>query len=63
MKKVATIATVLATALFIISTYAYMYDPIAHSTRPGIHVFNFFMWFTIPIILWLIYIYKSSQKK
>jgi hypothetical protein len=63
MKKSATISTIIALILFLYTTNIYLNDPISGSTREGIHVFNFFMWFTIPIILWLIYFYKSSQKK
>jgi hypothetical protein len=61
MKKAAIIATVIASIIFLYTTNIFLNDPIAGSKKDGIHVFNFFMWFTIPIILWVIHFFKSSK--
>ena len=63
MKIIATIVTVLATLSYIISTYAYLYDPIGRSDEPNTHLYNFFMWYTIPIILWAVYFIMNEIKK
>jgi hypothetical protein len=63
MRKVAIIATVIATLLYAASTYLYMYDPIAKSDEPGTHLFNFLMWYTLPIVLWVIYFIINESKK
>lgn len=63
MKIVANIVTIIATLIYSITTYLLMYDPIGRSTRSGIHLFNFFIWYTIPIILWIIYYVKKERVK
>lgn len=63
MKIVATIATIIATLIYIISTYLFINDPIGRSTKPGIHLYNFFLWYTIPIILWIVYFIMNEIKK
>ena len=63
MKTIAKIATIIATLLYIVTTYLFMYDPIGRSTRSGIHLFNFFIWYTIPIILWVVYYIMNKIKK
>ena len=63
MKTIATIATIIATLLYILTTYLLIYDPIGRSTKPGIHLYNFFMWYTIPIILWVVYFIMKEIKK
>ena len=63
MRKLAIIATVIASLLYAVSTYLYMYDPIAKSDEPGTHFFNFFMWYTLPIVLWVVYFIINESKK
>ncbi len=63
MKIVATIATVLATLLYSVTTYLLMYDPISRTTIQEDHIYNFFMWYTIPIILWVVYFIMNEIKK
>jgi hypothetical protein len=61
MKKAATIATVVATILFLFSSYQLTYDPIGRSTKDGILLFNFLIWFAVPGILWVIYLATSKK--
>jgi hypothetical protein len=63
MKKIAILSTVIATFFFALSTYAYLYDPIAKSDVPYTHLFNFFLWYTIPILLWIAYLIFQESKK
>ena len=55
MKTLAQVTTGIATLFFLYSTYMLTYDPIGRSTKDGMLLFNFAMWFTVPAILWLIY--------
>ena len=55
MKTAAIITTVIATFLFLITSYTLTYDPIGRSTKDGILLFNFAIWYTVPGILWVIY--------
>jgi hypothetical protein len=61
MKTAATITTVIATILFLFTSYQLTYDPIGRSTKDGILLFNFFIWYTVPGILWIIYL--AMKKK
>ena len=55
MKTAAIIATAIATFLFLITSYSLTYDPIGRSTKDGILLFNFAIWYAVPGILWVIY--------
>jgi hypothetical protein len=61
MKTTALIATAIATLLFLYSSYMLTYDPVVRSTKDGMILFNFMMWYAIPGILWVIYF--LTQKK
>jgi hypothetical protein len=61
MKTAAIITTVIATFLFLYTSYMLTYDPIARSTKDGMLLFNFAVWYAVPGILWLIYL--VTQKK
>jgi len=61
MKIAAIIATVIATLFFLYSSYLLTYDPIAHSSKDGIHMLNFAISYTIPGILWLIYFLRRKK--
>ena len=61
MKTFALIVTAIATILYFVSTAALTGDSIGRSTKEGIHVFNFFFWLTIPIILWIIYFIRQKK--
>jgi hypothetical protein len=63
LASIASIATILATLMYIITTYLFLYDPIGRSDEPNTHLYNFFMWYTIPIILWVIYFIMNEIKK
>lgn len=62
MKTLAIIVTAIATILFFISSSALTNDAVAHSSKDGVQLFNFFFWYTIPIILWVIYFVTTSKK-
>ena len=55
MKTAAIITTAIATIIFLITSYLLTYDPIGRSTKDGILLFNFAIWYTVPGILWVIY--------
>ena len=61
MKTAAIITTVIATFLFLYTSYMLTYDPIARSTKDVMLLFNFAVWYAVPGILWLIYL--VTQKK
>ncbi len=61
MKTAAIITTVIATLLFLFSSYQLTYDPIGRSTKDGILLYNFFIWYTVPGILWLIYLATGKK--
>ena len=63
MKIAAIIFTIIATLIYSITTYLLMYDPIGRSDKPGTHLLNFFICFTIPIILWVVYFIMNEIKK
>ena len=48
MKTAAIITTVIATFLFLITSYTLTYDPIGRSTKDGILLFNFAIWYAVP---------------
>ena len=55
MKALAQVTTGIATLIFLYTSYMLTYDPIGRSTKVGMLLFNFAMWYAIPGILWLIY--------
>jgi hypothetical protein len=55
MKIAALVVTGIATLLFIYSSFMLTYDPVVRSTKDGIILFNFMMWYIVPAILWIIY--------
>ena len=55
MKTAAIITTVIATLLFLYSSYMLTYDPIGRSTKDGMLLFNFAFWYTVTGIIWVIY--------
>jgi hypothetical protein len=61
MKTAAIITTVIATFLFLYSSYMLTYDPVVRSTKDGMLLFNFAFWYAVPVILWVIYL--ITQKK
>jgi hypothetical protein len=61
MKTAAIITTVIATILFLFTSYQLTYDPIGRSTKDGILLFNFFIWYTVPGILWIIYLAMNKK--
>lgn len=61
MKTAAIITTVIATILFLYSTYMLTYDPIAKSTKDGMIFFNILVWYTVPGILWIIYFITKKK--
>ena len=63
MKIAAIIVTIIATLIYSITTYLLLYDPIGRTDDAGTHLLNFFIWFTIPIILWIVYFIMNEIKK
>ena len=61
MKTAAIITTVIATIIFLFSSYQLTYDPIGRSTKDGMLLFNFAIWYTIPGILWVIYFIRNNN--
>ena len=61
MKTAAIITTVIATIIFLFSSYQLTYDPIGRSTKDGMLLFNFAIWYTIPGILWVIYFVRNNN--
>jgi hypothetical protein len=61
MKTTALIATAIATVLFLYSSYMLTYDPVVRSTKDGMLLFNFMMWYAIPGILWIIYLITRKK--
>lgn len=61
MKTAAIIATAIATLLFLITSYSLTYDPIGRSTKDGILLFNFAIWYAVPGILWVIYLVTKKD--
>ena len=50
---IAYFVTAIAVLLFIYFEYNLLYDPIGRTDKFGTHVINFFVCFTLPIILWI----------
>lgn len=63
IKTIAIALTFIAILGYLYFTVGFLFDPIAHSNRPGIHLFNFFIWFTIPIVLWVIFFLGTQSKR
>lgn len=61
MKKAAQIVTGIATLLFLFSTFLLSNDSVGRSTKDGMLLFNFMMWYTIPGILWGIYFMTKKK--
>jgi hypothetical protein len=61
MKTAAIITTAIATIIFLITSYLLTYDPIGRSTKDGMLLFNFAIWYTIPGILWVIYFIRNNN--
>ena len=61
MKTAAIITTAIATIIFLFSSYQLTYDPIGRSTKDGMLLFNFAIWYTIPGILWVIYLIRNNN--
>jgi len=61
MKTAAIITTAIATIIFLITSYLLTYDPIGRSTKDGMLLFNFTIWYTIPGILWVIYLIRNNN--
>mgnify|MGYP000869276168 FL=1 len=61
MKTAAIITTAIATIIFLITSYLLTYDPIGRSTKDGMLLFNFAIWYTIPGILWVIYLIRNNN--
>jgi hypothetical protein len=61
MKTTALIATAIATVLFLYTSYMLTYDPVVRSTKDGMLMFNFFMWYAIPGLLWIIYFLTKKE--
>jgi hypothetical protein len=61
MKTAAIITTAIATIIFLITSYLLTYDPIGRSTKDGMLLFNFAIWYTIPGILWVIYFVRNNN--
>lgn len=63
MKIAAIITTLIALLLFIITSVLLTNDSTVSSKKDGILIFNFFIWFSLPGILWLIYHFQKINKK
>lgn len=63
MRKAAIITSILATILFLYTSYLFSNDPISKSSKEGILVLNFVICYAIPTALWLIhYLMKKTPK-
>ena len=61
MKTAAIITTVIATFLFLITSFLLTNDPVGRSTKDGILLFNFSIWYAIPALLWLVYLLTNRN--
>lgn len=61
MKSAAIFATAIATIIFLFTSYQLTYDPIGRSTKDGMLLFNFMIWYTLPGILWVIYFVRNKK--
>jgi hypothetical protein len=62
MKTAAIITTVIATFIFLYTSYLLTYDPIGRSTKDGMLLFNFAIWYAVPALLWLVYLLTNKNK-
>jgi hypothetical protein len=63
MKTAAIITTVIAAVIFLLTSALLTNDATVGSTKDGILVFNFFIWFAVPGILWVIYFILDNKQK
>jgi hypothetical protein len=63
MKTAAIITTVIAAVIFLLTSALLTNDATVGSTKDGILVFNFFIWFAVPGILWVIYFIQDNKQK
>ena len=63
MKTAAIITTVIAAVIFLLTSALLTNDATVGSTKDGMLVFNFFIWFAVPGILWVIYLIKDNKQK
>jgi hypothetical protein len=61
MKSAAIFTTAIATIIFLFTSYQLTYDPIGRSTKDGMLLFNFMIWYTLPGILWVIYFVRNKK--
>lgn len=61
MKSAAIFVTAIATIIFLFTSYQLTYDPIGRSTKDGMLLFNFMIWYTLPGILWVIYFVRNKK--
>jgi hypothetical protein len=63
MKTAAIITTVIAAVIFLLTSALLTNDATVGSTKDGMLVFNFFIWFAVPGILWVIYFILDNKQK
>jgi uncharacterized RDD family membrane protein YckC len=63
MKTAAIITTVIAAVIFLMTSVLLTNDATVGSTKDGILVFNFLIWFAVPGILWVIYFIQDNKQK
>jgi integral membrane protein len=63
MRTLAIITSILATILFSYTSYLFSYDPISKSSKEGILVLNFIIWYAIPTALWLTHAFIKKTPK
>ena len=63
MKTAAIITTVIAAVIFLLTSALFTNDATVGSTKDGMLVFNFFIWFAVPGILWVIYFILDNKQK
>ena len=63
MKTAAIITTVIAAVIFLLTSALLTNDATVGSTKDGILVFNFLIWFAVPGILWIIYFIQDNKQK
>lgn len=63
MKTAAIITTVIAAVIFLLTSVLLTNDATVGSTKDGMLVFNFFIWFAVPGILWVIYFILDNKQK
>jgi hypothetical protein len=63
MKTAAIITTVIAAVIFLLTSALLTNDATVGSTKDGILVFNFLIWFAVPGILWVLYFILDNKQK